>query len=107
MASIKSSPSNTSIHDDASTHHFFPQNQTPFIIYKILQLRMLYCGGHMDHTQIRPLPSPMHHTWTTPKLGPYQAPCTTPKLGPYQAPIIRRANWSGRTPSMLRVVYKM
>ena len=69
MASIKSSPSNTSIHDDASTHHFFPQNQTPFIIYKILQLRMLYCGGHMDHTQIGPLPSPMHHTWTTPKLG--------------------------------------
>ena len=46
-------------------------------------------------------------TWTTPRLGPYQAPCTTPKLGPYQAPIIRRANWSGRTPSMLRVVYKM
>ena len=56
---------------------------------------LTYCGSHMDHTQIRPLPSPMHHTWTTPKLGPYQAP------------IIRRANWSGRTPSMLRVVYKM
>ena len=46
-------------------------------------------------------------TWTTPRLGPYQAPCTTPTLGPYQAPIIRRANWSGRALSMLRVVYKM
>ena len=32
---------------------------------------------------------------------------TTPKLGPYQAPIIRRANWSGKTPATQRVAYRM
>ena len=30
-----------------------------------------YCGGHMDHTQIRPLPSPMHHTQIRPLPSPH------------------------------------